>query len=158
VWSIARAHRLSDADAGDVHQFVWLRLVERLDDIREPERIGAWLAAVTRHECLRVLRKAGRESLTEDEADFDQLERHPGSDLAGGLLVAERDALLWAAFEELPERCRTLLRVLMADPRPSYDVVAAALDMPIGSIGPTRQRCLERLRRHPELAGIKDAW
>ena len=70
------------------------------------------------------------------------------------MLATERTAALWRAVEALPERCRMLIRVLMADPPPSYEDVAEAFDMPIGSIGPTRARCLEQLKRRPEIAGI----
>jgi DNA-directed RNA polymerase specialized sigma24 family protein len=70
-----------------------------------------------------------------------------GAELDEALLRSERDATIWRAFRGLPERCRTLLRVLMADPPPAYTTVAAALDIPVGSIGPTRQRCLAALRR-----------
>ena len=134
VWSVARAHRLGDADAADVVQTTWLRLVEQLDRIRNPEGVGAWLATTARRECLRVLRVGQRQVLTD-----------------------ERDATLWQAFAQLGERCRTLLRVLTADPPPSYDEVGAALDMPIGSIGPTRARCLEQLRRKLAVAGMTAA-
>jgi RNA polymerase sigma factor (sigma-70 family) len=151
VWSIARAHRLSDADAADVSQTTWLRLVEHLDRIRQPERVGAWIAATARNECLRVLRLSGRQVLTGDDPETADLDTPPPG---AALLETERDAALWRAFATLTERCRMLLRVLVADPAPSYEEVAAALSMPIGSLGPTRQRCLERLRRHPDIAGI----
>lgn len=151
VWSIARAHRLSDADAADVSQTTWLRLVEHLERIRQPERVGAWLAATARNECLRVLRLSGRQVLTGDELEAVD-EDAPAA--AAGLLRAERDAALWRAFRTLTARCQALLRVLVADPAPSYEELSAALAMPIGSIGPTRARCLERLRRHPDIEGI----
>ena len=155
VWAVARAHRLSQADAGDVCQTTWLRLVEHLGSIREPARVGAWLSATARHECLRTLRKAGRAVPT--ELDDDQLaDPHDdlGPELDDRLDVAPHEKALWKAFERLPERGQALLRVLMADPAPSYAEAAAALDMPIGSLGPTRARCLERLRNSPELAGF----
>jgi RNA polymerase sigma factor (sigma-70 family) len=151
VWSIARAHRLSEADAADVSQTAWLRLVEHLGRIRQPERVGAWLAATARNECLRVLRLSGRQVLTGDELEaVDDNARPPGAEL----LRAERDTALWRAFGTLTPRCQALLRVLVADPAPSYEELASALGMPIGSLGPTRARCLERLRRHPDIAGI----
>jgi RNA polymerase sigma factor (sigma-70 family) len=155
VWAVARSHRLGDADASDVSQTTWLRLVEHLGRLRDPERVGAWLASTARHECLRVLRAAGRQVPTADEA-FEQV---AGDDPPpeAGLVRDETDRALWAAFERLPERCRRLLRVLVADPAPSYDEVSAALDMPIGSIGPTRQRCLERLRKLAHAGGITAA-
>jgi RNA polymerase sigma factor (sigma-70 family) len=151
VWSVARAHRLSDADASDVSQTTWLRLVEHLGRLRQPERVGAWLAATARNECLRVLRLSGRQVPTGEELEaVDEDTPPPGT----GLFLSERDAALWRAFGTLDARCQALLRVLVAEPTESYEDVAAALGMPIGSIGPTRQRCLERLRRHPDVAGI----
>ena len=155
VWAVARAHRLGRADAADVSQTTWMRLVEHLDDIRDPERVGAWLSTTARHECLRVIRKSGRAVPT--ELHDDQLPDtgvEVGADLDARLDAARSEEALWAAFERLPERGRALLRVLMADPAPSYAEAAAALGMPIGSLGPTRARCLERLRNSPELAAL----
>jgi RNA polymerase sigma factor (sigma-70 family) len=150
VWSIARAHRLGDADAADVSQTTWLRLVEHLGRLRDPESVGAWLATTARHECLRLIRQAGR--FLADDSALDLADPDP---LPDALLVSgEREVALWRAIEALGERCRSLIRVLMADPAPSYEEVAAALDMPVGSIGPTRARCLDQLRRRPEIAGI----
>jgi RNA polymerase sigma factor (sigma-70 family) len=152
LWSIARAHGLRPADAADVVQTAWLRLVERLGSLRDPERVGAWLATTTRRECFRALRRAGRQVLTEDETWLEMHGEGPSPDAR--LIAAERDAVLWRSVEELPERCRQLLRVLMADPPPSYEEVGAALDMPVGSIGPTRGRCLQQLRRVVEETGV----
>lgn len=151
VWSVARAHRLAGADASDVVQTTWLRLVENLDRLQDPDRAGAWLATTARRECLRTLRLSARTLPTETELLPD-----PGTDapLGAALLAAERDRALWEAFGGLSERCQALLRLLVADPPPSYEDVGAALDMPIGSIGPTRQRCLERLRGLAETAGV----
>jgi RNA polymerase sigma factor (sigma-70 family) len=145
LWSVARAHRLNAEDAGDAVQAAWLKLLENLDKIREPEHLAAWLATTTRRECLRLLRYRKREVVPADEALADAPDPTtppPGT----ALLVAERDAQLWSLFETLPDRCRVLLRVLMCVPEASYADIAAALDVPIGSIGPTRGRCLERLR------------
>ena len=145
VHAICKGYRLRTDDAADVNQVVWLRLVEHLDRIRAPDAVGGWIAATTRNECLRVVRCSGRLVLTDDETTLDHLEaRDAGIDTA--LLVYERDRALLAAFDRLGGRCQRLLRLLMADPAPSYDEVAAALDMPVGSIGPTRGRCLEQLR------------
>jgi DNA-directed RNA polymerase specialized sigma24 family protein len=124
---------------------VWLRLVEHLSRLRSPEAVGGWIAATTRNECLRVLRTSGRMVLTDDDAAFDELDgRDVGID--AGLLVYERDRALLAAFGRLGGRCQRLLRLMMADPPPSYDEISAALEMPVGSIGPTRGRCIAQLR------------
>lgn len=152
VWAVARAHRLDAGDAEDVVQTTWLRLVEHLGRLRDPERVGAWLAATARHESLRLLRRSGRHVRLEEDVDWDSGD--PPVDAA--LLGRERDAALWAAFARLGDACRRLLRLLVADPEPSYEEVSAALGMPIGSIGPTRRRCLENLRRSPALVGISE--
>jgi RNA polymerase sigma factor (sigma-70 family) len=150
VWSATRTYRLSPTDAEDVNQTVWLRLVENLDRIREPERLAGWLATTARNECFRVLRRRGRE--TPEELDDEWTSSV--DDLDAGLLSDERDAALVRAFRSLPARCQELLTVLLTDPPPSYEEVATALEMPIGSIGPTRQRCLQRLRAHSEIVRI----
>jgi RNA polymerase sigma factor (sigma-70 family) len=144
VHAICRGHRLGVDDAADVNQVVWLRLVEHLSRIRTPAAVGGWIAATARNECRRVLRLSGRVVLTED-VDLDQPEQWDVA-VDTGLLVYERDRALLDAFNRLGPRCQELLRLLMTDPAPSYDEVAAALDMPVGSIGPTRGRCLEQLR------------
>lgn len=152
VWATARAHRLAPAEAADVAQTTWLRLVENLDRIKDPERLGAWLATTARRECLRHIRLRGRELPTGDDAMFEA----PSEDSAGQrLIIRERTTALRRAFARISERCQALLRLLAAPDSPSYEEVAAALDMPIGAIGPTRSRCLDQLRRTPELAGLQ---
>jgi RNA polymerase sigma factor (sigma-70 family) len=152
VWATARAHRLSDSDAGDVAQTTWLRLVENLDRIQEPERLGAWLATTARHECLRLIRLRGREMPSDDAGVFDA---PSGDQLDSRLLTAERDLALHRALRTIGERCQALLRLLSAPDPPSYDEIGAALGMPIGAIGPTRARCIEKLRRSPELSRME---
>jgi RNA polymerase sigma factor (sigma-70 family) len=144
IWAVARAHRLRDADAADVSQATWLRLFEHLTQLNNPARVGAWLATTARRECLRVLRENERQVLCGDETP-----EHESTDVPPGeaLLAAERDAALWRSFSRLRPSDQALLRMLVADPPPAYEEVSAALDMPIGSIGPTRQRALERLRQ-----------
>ena len=146
VWSIARGFRLETADAHDAVQMTWLRLVENLNRIKDPERLAGWLCTTARRECLQLLRRSGRERPTSD----DMLRDIPdaGAPIDAALLLDERDGALWRAFRLIGERCQQLLRVLMASPPPSYQEVSAALDMAIGTIGPARQRCLEQLRRH----------
>jgi RNA polymerase sigma factor (sigma-70 family) len=143
IWAIANAHRLRDADAADVSQATWLALLEHLGDVKDPCRLGAWLATTARRECLRILRSRERRVLYGD--DYPE---HESSDPSPGdmLLLSERDAALWCGFARLRPTDQALLRLLMTDPRPSYEEISAALEMPIGSIGPTRQRALARLR------------
>lgn len=153
IWAVARAHRLSKTDAADVAQTTWLRVVEHIDRMQNPARLGAWVATTARRECLRTLRAAAQTVPTED----DVFEQDPDSTTADAeVLLAERDAALWGAFDRLGARDKALLRMLIADPTPSYEEIGAALDMPIGSIGPTRARCLERLRRHAEAVGVTE--
>lgn len=151
VWSTARSYRLSNADAADVVQLTWLRLVEHLDRVNDPDRIGAWLATTARRESLRVLRLSGRQQLTDD---IDTFEAPAAEEIDVRLLTTERDSGLWRAFDALSDRCQALLRMLVAATEPSYEEVSAALDMPVGAIGPTRMRCLAKLRGNIELMGI----
>ena len=146
LWAIARGHRLSEADAADVVQTTWLRLVENLSRLREPERVGAWLATTARRECLLAQRRSGRQVLVGDDLTLERPATYDSSAPELRLEAVERAEALREALDRLSERCQVLLRVLAADPAPTYDAVGAALDMPIGSIGPTRARCLERLR------------
>ncbi|MGZ4614533.1 MAG: RNA polymerase sigma factor [Actinomycetes bacterium] len=144
VWHVARGHRLGEADAADVVQTVWLRLVESLPRLREPAAVAGWLATTARHESLRLLRRAGR------EVSDEELALRPADDAASPEAVVEaeeRRLLVQQALDRLSDRCRTLLRALATSPDSSYAEISAALDMPIGSIGPTRGRCLEHLRQ-----------
>lgn len=150
VWAVARTYRLSPADAADVSQTVWLRLVEHLDRLREPDRLPGWLVTTSRNECLRVLRQQSR--VVTFDAPFDRDD--DGEAVEAALLAGERDGLLWDAFRRLPEPCQLLLRLLMCEPPLSYADISLALRMPIGSIGPTRSRCLDRLRHSPEISRI----
>jgi RNA polymerase sigma factor (sigma-70 family) len=143
LWAVARSHRLDDSSASDVVQTTWLRLVEHLDGLRNPEALAGWLATTARNECLRVLRHQSRQVPTED--DRMPVDSVPPVDDAR-LLERERDALLWRAFATLPARCQALLRMLATDPAPTYEEIGDALGMAVGSIGPTRGRCLEHLR------------
>lgn len=151
LWAVARAHRLQGGDAADVVQTTWLRLVEHLPEIRNPDGLGAWLATTARRESLRILRRGARcEPVDEIEAVADPAE------LDARLLRAERHVAVVRAFARLPGRDQALLRLLTLDPPPSYEEISAALSMPIGSIGPTRGRALERLRRELDVAGAID--
>jgi RNA polymerase sigma factor (sigma-70 family) len=154
LWSVARGHRLGTADAADVVQTTWLRLVEHLQEIREPDRLTAWLITTARRESLRLVGIARRE----DVGGADDLAANMPDERDGpvdaGLLLDERDALLWHCFSQLNERCQQILRALMASPPPSYAEVSSALELPVGSIGPTRGRCLDRLRELAAPAGL----
>lgn len=150
VWAVSRAYLPVAADAQDVAQTTWFRFAEHLTRIRDPDRTGAWLAATARNEALRVIRTSGRAIPVSDVAfiGLDVDDRSPELLLLEAeeeIAEAERAQEVWAAFQELSERCRVLLRVLIASPRPSYQEVAAGLDIAVGSVGPMRGRCLKRL-------------
>ncbi|MFG2883491.1 RNA polymerase sigma factor [Streptomyces sp. NPDC048297] len=158
VWSVVRAHRLSDADGHEVYQTVWFRFAQHLGRLREPDKAGAWLASTARHECLKVLKALARLTLTDDPHVLDRAseDRTPEQSLIDSEEEAdraERNRRLWQEFEELGDRCRQLLRVLIASPPPSYLEVSAALGIAVGSIGPLRQRCLRRLRARLDARG-----
>ncbi|CAA9507534.1 MAG: Putative RNA polymerase sigma factor [uncultured Solirubrobacteraceae bacterium] len=154
VWSITRSHRLADQDAADVSQTTWLRLVEHVERLQESHHVGAWLATTARRESLLTTRRSAR--LVPAGDDLPELaDDAPAHDAR--LLEQERDDALWAAFDRLDERDRTLLRLVVTEPSPSYEKVGAALDMPVGSIGPTRGRALARLRDQIEDAELLQA-
>ncbi|MZF86608.1 sigma-70 family RNA polymerase sigma factor [Streptomyces sp. SID5643] len=158
VWSVVRAHRLSDADAHEVYQTAWFRFAQHLGRIREPAKAGAWLASTARHECLKVIKNSQRLTLTDDPRLLDRVSEDgtPEQSLLDSEEAAaqsERVRRLWQEFDKLGERCRQLLRVLMATPPPRYQDVSAALGIAVGSIGPLRQRCLRRLRARLEARG-----
>ena len=154
VWAIARAHRLNVADAADVSQTTWLRLLEHLHRIEQPELVGAWLATTARRESLHVLRVAGRQ--IPNGHDFDVVPDSTANVSPDrGVLRSESSQLVNELVSQLPARSQLLLRMLSADPPLSYRDISEALSMPIGSIGPTRARALEQLRRLAFNAGHK---
>ena len=139
LYAVARSFRLDVADAGDVVQTTWLRLVEHLDRIEDPTRLVGWLVTTARREALR----AGRERPAGEESVLDRADA--SAPLDARLLLDERDRALWAAYERLSERCRQLLRVAVYEPQ-AYDEISETLGIPVGSIGPTRRRCLTQLK------------
>ena len=143
LYAVARSFRLDQADANDVVQTTWLRLVEHLDRIEDPARLVGWLVTTARREALRVLRRGNRERPAAEDSALDRADDAPPVDT--GLLVDESNRAVWAAYRELPERCRQLLRIAVYEPR-AYDEISELLGMPVGSIGPTRRRCLTQLR------------
>ena len=156
VWSVCRQYRLSKDDAADVSQTVWLRLVEQLGNIREPAAVGSWLITTARREALRVLREERRQTPVDVTGQYDMADDVERTATDVRLLRAERDLALRLALTELPEPCRTLLTMLVGEDRRPYAEIGQALGMPIGSIGPTRSRCLDRVRRHPALTALFD--
>jgi RNA polymerase sigma factor (sigma-70 family) len=142
LWHVARSQGSGPDEALDVVQTAWLELVRSLDQLRNPYAVVGWLVSVTRREAWRRAANARQVAPTDTIAEHAD----PASDVLDALLDTERDRTLWQYFEQLSERCRRLLRVLTAVDRPDYDEVSLAMGMPRGSIGPTRARCLVKLR------------
>ena len=155
IWSICRRYRLGGADAEDVGQAVWMRLVEHLDNLRDSAALPGWLATTTRRECCRVLR-----ATCKLPADGQVLQNMPDEQAATAeheVLMAERTAAMREAFARLPPRGQQLLAMLIADPPVPYTEISDRLGIPVGSIGPNRHRYLDRLRRAPAIARLIDA-
>jgi RNA polymerase sigma factor (sigma-70 family) len=157
IWSICRRYRLGGADAQDAAQAVWLRLVDQLDKIRDPAAIAGWLATTTRRECCRVLRAARRPQATWTGLDAETIPDDQAPTAEHGLLAAERHAALREALAQLTPREQQLIAILTADPPVPYAEISARLGIPVGSIGPTRGRCLDKLRRYPAIAALISA-
>jgi RNA polymerase sigma factor (sigma-70 family) len=153
VWAICARFRLSNQDSEDVGQNVWLLLVEQLGKLREPAALPGWLATTTHRECLRVAMAARRSEHQGTRLD-DALQFRDNTVIDEEMLLAERNAALRAAFAELPPRCQRLLGMLVSDPPHSYAEISATLGIPVGSIGPQRARCLERMRKSSALIAL----
>jgi RNA polymerase sigma factor (sigma-70 family) len=142
VAAIARRCRLSDADVAEVCQTTWLRLVENLDRIEQPERLSAWLATTSRRESIRIATRRAMVSVTDSVYLVPDDDADP---LDAALLREEQVRAIRMAAERLSPRCQRLLGLLMGDDDLPYKAIAEQLSMPIGSIGPTRGRCLDHL-------------
>ena len=148
VYSICRRYRLPQADIDDAGQSVWLRLVEHLPGLREPAALPGWIATTTQRECFRMIRATSRVEPV-DLADTPDVPEQAIAEEE--VLRHERGTILRTAFSELSRRCQQLLSLLMQDPPAAYEEISRRLDLPIGSIGPNRARCLGRLRQTPAL-------
>lgn len=151
IWAVTRSYRLSDGDAHDVSQTTWLRLVENIGRLTDPSRVGAWLATTARRECLRVLRQSNRSTVLHDWKELDLVDP-AAQDIDAEFLRTEQGDAVRSAVAQLSPPCQALLQLLMIDPPPSYEEVSAALGVPVGSIGPTRGRCLRKLEALMEAA------
>ncbi|MGA5817708.1 RNA polymerase sigma factor [Kitasatospora sp. NPDC094028] len=146
IWAIARGHRLSTADCEDVSQTTWMRVIQHLGKLRDPEKLSQWIAVSARRESLKHIEKSGRTSPVGDSPVFDQsepTENHP-EEIA---LAKERDNEVLLAYCALSPKCQALLGLLVTDPPMSYDEISATLGMPRGSLGPIRSRCLAHLAK-----------
>jgi len=153
IWSICRRHGLGRADTEDVGQAVWLYLVGHLGDLHESAALPGWLATTTQRECLRVLR-AGRPLAAGHVLDAENLPDNQAAAVERELLAAERQAALHEAFLDLPPCGQQLIALLLEDPPVPYAEISVRLGIPIGSIGPNRRRCLDKMRRHPAIAAL----
>jgi RNA polymerase sigma factor (sigma-70 family) len=145
IWFITNEFKLTESDAADVAQTTWLRLLQHIDRIEHPDRVGSWLAATARNECLRSLAARKRVVLGHDDVEPDSAVAH-GPEIDERLLADERGQVVRDALSRLPSHWQRLLEMLMADPPVSYADISDELGLPVGSIGPTRGRCLARLR------------
>lgn len=157
IWSICHRWQLDRTDAEDVGQAVWLRLVEQLDNLRDPAALPGWLATTTQRECSRARRSRGRLAAGGQVPDAENLPDEQAATAEDVLFMAERHAALRAAFTDLPANWQQLLTLLTTEPPTPYAEISVKLGIPVGSIGPNRSRCLDRLRRHPAIAVLIDA-
>ncbi|MBM7805111.1 RNA polymerase sigma factor (sigma-70 family) [Geodermatophilus bullaregiensis] len=154
VLSVVRRQRLSSADAEDVVQVVWLRLVEHLRDVRDPRALPRYIVQTATHECYRLF-GARRHVVLVDPMGPGLPERDDAPEVDSRMLATERQEKLLAALADLPDRQRALLLLFLEDPPPSYEEISRRLDMPIGSIGPTRARALARLREVADVLALR---
>ena len=154
LWHVVRAYGLDHGLAQDVVQTTWLTLVRRHDSITEPRAVSGWLTTCARREAWRVSRVQRRA----DPTEADHLEPHlPAQESAEDKAArSDESDRLWKAVRTLDERCQRLLRIVAFEERPDYARIAQDLSMPIGSIGPTRQRCLGKLRSALTTGGWDD--
>jgi RNA polymerase sigma factor (sigma-70 family) len=145
IWSITVEFKLIESDAADVAQTTWLRLLQHIDRIEYPDRIGSWLAATARNECLRSLAARKRVVLGHEDDELQSVATYE-PEIDERLLADENAQVVRDALSRLPRRWQRLLEMLMADPPMPYTEISDQLGLPIGSIGPTRGRCLARLR------------
>jgi RNA polymerase sigma factor (sigma-70 family) len=155
VYGICLRYRLTSHDVEDVGQTVWLLLVEHLGKLREPAALPGWLATTTARECLRAVKAASKSEWRRNGRD-DSEQFVDDRAIDEEILMAERNAALYAVFAELPTRCQQLLSMLISDPPCSYAAIHEALGIPVGSIGPQRARCLERLRRSAAFIALSE--
>jgi RNA polymerase sigma factor (sigma-70 family) len=158
IWSLCRRYRLNVIETGDVAQSVWLKLANELGKIRDPAALPGWLATTTRRECRRVLNSSQAPHAARHTLDAENIPDEHAKTLEQGLLLAaERHAALREAFADLPPCCQQLIALLIEDSPVSYAEVSARLGVPVGSIGPNRRRCLDKLRHHVAVAALINA-
>ena len=145
IAAVGRRHGLSSADVDELQQTTWLRLVENFDRIEHPERVGGWLATTARRESLQILRRGAKYTSGVDEM-LTNMPDHRSPEIDARPLAQEREVVMRAAWGRLKPRCQQLLSLLIVEDTVGYKDLSKLLNMPVGSIGPTRARCLENLR------------
>jgi RNA polymerase sigma factor (sigma-70 family) len=154
IWSICRSYRLSDVDSEDVSQAVWMHLAAQLESLRNPAALPGWLSTTATRECGRLQRGTRKLPMTAQLLDAESIPDDRTTTAEEALLSAERNAALREAFARLPPCCRQLLALLIADPPVSYAEISDRLGIAVGGIGPSRRRCLDKLRRDPAIAAL----
>jgi RNA polymerase sigma factor (sigma-70 family) len=143
MYSVARSFDIDQATAEDLVQTAWLRFLERSDQLRDTSAVGPWLCMIVRNEARRLVTRRRVVPVANGWENQHSDDPIP----TAGMVAQEQAVALRSAFARLGDDCRQLLSLMLADPPLSYDEIAAALDRPRGSLGPSRQRCLEHLRR-----------
>jgi RNA polymerase sigma factor (sigma-70 family) len=158
VTSVAMRYRVLDEDLADVSQTVWLQLVQHLHQIRTPAALPGWIVTTTRNECFRLSRLRRKTVAVDPLLDVPVRAAAEGKadvvDFDRDLVRDERHGALLSAFAELSDQHRALLLLLLSDPPLSYEEISSRLGIPVGGIGPTRARALDRLRRSPAMAAL----
>ncbi|MCU1552102.1 MAG: polymerase subunit sigma-70 [Glaciihabitans sp.] len=144
LWNVVRAYGLAQDLAQDVIQSTWLILIRRADTIADPRAVAAWLTTTARREAWRAASRGARSIAVSDDVIELALDDEPSAEDVA--LADDGDRRLWACVRTLSERCQRLLRIVAFDERPDYAKLAQDLSMPVGSIGPTRGRCLSKLK------------
>jgi RNA polymerase sigma factor (sigma-70 family) len=151
LWQVVRASGLDASTSEDVVQTTWLALVRSGESIDQPRAVAGWLCTAARRESWRVSKQSTRQLPVEEDAIARKLPDEPAPE--SRVVLDDDNARLWGCLQKLSERCQRLLRIVAAEARPDYTSIATELGMPVGSIGPTRGRCLDKLRRELVLAG-----
>jgi len=153
LWHVVRAYRLDEDVCEDIVQFTWLTLVRKADSVENPRAIAAWLIITARRQAWRVAARKRREDPVDEELLAPVLPKTASAESVA--VETDGNHRLWAAVSRLNERCQRLLRVIAFDDRPDYEHLSQEMGMPIGSIGPTRRRCLEKLKSSMSDEGAK---
>jgi RNA polymerase sigma factor (sigma-70 family) len=151
LWHVVRAYRLDQASAEDVVQTTWLALVRHRDAVGDPQAVVRWLTVTARREAWRLAKAAQRVETTDDAVLDLRADGEEGPEATA--VRRRRDEALWRAVAALPERCQRILRIVAFTERADYASLSTELGMPVGSIGPTRGRCLAKLRARLGAAG-----